>query len=132
MLATNLSGALHCVRAVLPHMRTGGAIVNIGAVVGFRGFPGDSPYGASKAGLAGLTQVLAMELAKRQIRVNLVIPGLVETEMTAGCPSAPRERLISRIPLRRVGTERRSADVIWWVAGSTYMTGAIIPTDGGS
>src|SRR5688572_15749085 len=131
VLAVNLTGALHCVRAVLPHMQTGGAIVNIGAVVGFRGFPGDTPYGASKAGLAGLTQVLAIELAKRQIRVNLVIPGWIETEMTAGVSGAARERLIARIPMRRAGTEGEIGDVIWWVAGSTYMTGAIIPTDGG-
>ena len=131
MLAVNLSGALHCVRAVLPHMSAGGSIINIGAVVGFRGFPGDSPYGASKAGLAGLTQVLAIELAKRQIRVNLVIPGWIETEMTAGLSGTARERLIARIPMRRAGTENEIGDVIWWVAGSTYMTGATIPTDGG-
>jgi 3-oxoacyl-[acyl-carrier protein] reductase len=131
VLAVNLSGALHCVRAVLPYMNAGGAIVNIGAVVGFRGFPGDSPYGASKAGLAGLTQVLAIELAKRQIRVNLVVPGWVETEMTAGVSASAREKLIARIPLRRAGTEAEIGDVIWWVAGSTYMTGAVIPTDGG-
>jgi NAD(P)-dependent dehydrogenase (short-subunit alcohol dehydrogenase family) len=131
VLAVNLSGALHCARAVLPHMDVGGAIVNVGAVVGFRGFPGDSPYGASKAGLAGLTQVLAIELAKRQIRVNLVVPGWVETEMTAALTPTARERLIARIPMRRAGTEREIGDVIWWVAGSTYMTGAVIPTDGG-
>jgi NAD(P)-dependent dehydrogenase (short-subunit alcohol dehydrogenase family) len=131
VLAVNLSGALHCVRAVLPHMGAGGSIINVGAVVGFRGFPGDSPYGASKAGLAGLTQVLAIELAKRQIRVNLVIPGWIETEMTAGLSATAREKLIARIPMRRAGTEREIGDVIWWVAGSTYMTGAIIPTDGG-
>lgn len=131
VLATNLSGPLHCIRAVLPHMGEGGSIVNVGAVVGFRGFPGDAPYGASKAGLAGLTQVLAVELAARQIRVNLVVPGLVITEMTSALDDKARERLIARIPLRRTGTEEEIAEVIWWVAGSTYMTGAVIPTDGG-
>jgi NAD(P)-dependent dehydrogenase (short-subunit alcohol dehydrogenase family) len=131
VLAVNLSGALHCARAVLPHMQSGGAIVNVGAVVGFRGFPGDSPYGASKAGLAGLTQVLAIELARRGIRVNLVVPGWIETQMTAGLSPTAREKLISRIPMRRAGTEREIGEVIWWVAGSTYMTGAVIPTDGG-
>ena len=83
VLATNLGGPLHCVRAVLPHMGEGGSIVNVGAVVGFRGFPGDVAYGASKAGLAGMTRVLAVELAPRMIRVNLVVPGLAITEMTA-------------------------------------------------
>lgn len=131
VLATNLSGPLHTVRAALPHMGGGGAIVNIGAVVGFRGFPGDSPYGASKAGLAGLTQVLAVELAPRGIRVNLVIPGFVLTTMTAGVNEVAQQKLAARIPLGRFGTEQEIADVVFWVAGSTYMTGAVIPTDGG-
>ena len=131
VIAANLSGPLHCVRAVLPHMAGGGAIVNIGAVVGFRGFPGDSPYGASKAGLAGLTKVLAIELARRQIRVNLVVPGLVITEMTSELTQSARDALIKKIPLARIGTDAEIAEVIYWVAGSTYMTGAVIPTDGG-
>ena len=84
VLQTNLTGPLNCVRAALPHMEQGGSIVNIGAVVGFRGFPGDSPYGASKAGLAGLTRVLAVELARQVDRANLVVPGLVKTDLTEG------------------------------------------------
>ncbi len=131
VLNTNLSGPMHCIQASLAHMSEGASIVNIGAVVGFRGFAGDSAYGASKAGLAGLTQVLAVELATRKIRVNLVIPGLVMTEMTSQVDEKAIEHLVARIPLGRVGTEQEIADVIWWVAGSTYMTGAVIPTDGG-
>jgi NAD(P)-dependent dehydrogenase (short-subunit alcohol dehydrogenase family) len=131
VLATNLSGPLHCVRAALPHMSEGGSIVNVGAVVGFRGFSGDSAYGSSKAGLAGLTRVLAIELAPRLIRVNLVVPGFVITEMTEQIDERARELLMERIPLRRAGTEDEMAQVIWWVAGSTYMTGSVIPTDGG-
>ena len=131
VLETNLSGPFRMIRAVVPHMKTGGSIVNVGAVVGFRGFVGDSPYGASKAGLAGLTKVMAIELARRQIRVNLVVPGLVPTEMTAGISDKARETLIAKIPLGREGTDQEIADVIWWVAGSTYMTGSIIATDGG-
>jgi 3-oxoacyl-[acyl-carrier protein] reductase len=131
VLKTNLSGPLYCVRAALPHMPKGGSIVNIGAVVGFRGFPGDSPYGASKAGLAGLTKVLAVELARRDIRVNLVVPGLVKTEMTEGVSGRAMEQIMKRIPLRRLGNDDEVAEVIGWVAGSTYMTGAVIPTDGG-
>jgi NAD(P)-dependent dehydrogenase (short-subunit alcohol dehydrogenase family) len=131
VLKTNLSGPLYCVRAALPHMPKGGAIVNIGAVVGFRGFPGDSPYGASKAGLAGLTKVLAVELARADIRVNLVVPGLVKTEMTDGLSGRALEQIMKRIPLRRLGHDDEVAHVIGWVASSTYMTGAVIPTDGG-
>ena len=131
VLDTNLSGPMHCIRACLAHMGEGASIVNIGAVVGIRGFPGDSAYGASKAGLAGLTQVLAVELAPRNIRVNLVIPGLVITDMTSQVDDKALEQLVQRITLGRAGTEEEIANVIWWVAGSTYMTGAIIPTDGG-
>jgi NAD(P)-dependent dehydrogenase (short-subunit alcohol dehydrogenase family) len=131
VLATNLSGPLHCVRAVLKHMPGGGSIVNVGAVVGLRGFNGDSAYGASKAGLVGLTQVLAVELARRSVRVNLVVPGFVDTAMTSEVDDRARERLLRRVPMRRTGTEDEIAEVIWWVAGSTYMTGSIVATDGG-
>jgi 3-oxoacyl-[acyl-carrier protein] reductase len=131
VLATNLSGPMHCIKAALNLMGDGGAIVNIGAVVGFRGFPGDSPYGASKAGLAGLTQVLAVELAPRNIRVNLVVPGLVMSEMTSAVDEKAMSKLLERIPLGRIGRAEEIAAVICWVANSTYMTGAVIPTDGG-
>lgn len=130
-IATNMSGPLNVVRASLPHMDKGGSIVNVGAVVGFRGFPGDSCYGASKAGLAGLTNVLAVELARRAIRVNLVVPGFVMTEMTSGVSEKAREKIIAKVPLGRMGEAEEIADVCFWVAGSTYMTGSTIFTDGG-
>lgn len=131
MLATNLSGPLNVVRAALPFMGAGGSIVNVGAVVGFRGFPGDSGYGASKAGLAGLTNVLAVELARKGIRVNLVIPGFVMTEMTSGVSAKARDAIVSKVPLGRMGEAGEIAEVCYWVAGSTYMTGSTVFTDGG-
>jgi len=131
VIDTNLSGPLNCVRAALPYLGAGGSIVNIGAVVGLRGFAGDAAYGASKAGLAGLTQVLAVELARSGIRVNLVIPGMVSTEMTAGISARAKARLIESIPLGREGTADELANVVWWVAGSPYMTGSTISNDGG-
>lgn len=131
VIDTNLSGPLNCVRAALPYMSEGGAIVNIGAVVGLRGFTGDAAYGASKAGLSGLTQVLAVELARSGIRVNLVIPGMVSTEMTAGISARAKARLVESIPLGREGTADELANVVWWVAGSPYMTGSTISNDGG-
>ncbi len=131
VLDTNLSGPLNFVRAALPYLGEGGAIVNIGAIVGLRGFSGDAAYGASKAGLAGLTQVLAVELARRGIRVNLVIPGMTSTEMTAGISARAKAKLVAAIPLGREGTAEELADVVWWVAGSPYMTGSIISNDGG-
>jgi 3-oxoacyl-[acyl-carrier protein] reductase len=131
VLATNLSGPLHVIRAALGHMGQGGAIVNIGAVVGFRGFAGDACYGAAKSGLAGLTKVLAVELAPKGIRVNQVIPGFVGTEMTAGLSDRARDAIVAKVPLGRMGLPEEIADVCWWVAGSSYMTGSDIMTDGG-
>jgi 3-oxoacyl-[acyl-carrier protein] reductase len=131
VLATNLTGTFDVCRLVVPRLGYGSTIINVGAVVGFRGFPGDVAYGAAKAGLSGLTQVLAVELAPRGIRVNLVVPGFVDTDMTAGLSGRARDKLVSSIPLRRNGNPKEIADVIVNVANSTYMTGTTIPTDGG-
>ncbi len=131
VLGTNLSGPFNFVRAALPYMREGSSIVNVGAVVGLRGFSGDVAYGASKAGLVGLTQVLAVELARRGIRVNLVIPGMTSTEMTSSISDRAKAKLVDAIPLGREGTPEELADVVWWVAGSPYMTGSIVSNDGG-
>lgn len=130
-LAVNLGGPLNVIRSALPYLEPGASIVNIGAVVGFRGFPGDSCYGASKAGLAGLTQVLSAELAPRGIRVNLVVPGFVTSEMTSTVSERARREIIAKIPMGRIGMAEEIADVVWWVAGSSYMSGSVIATDGG-
>ncbi|MFK8048409.1 MAG: SDR family oxidoreductase [Halioglobus sp.] len=131
VLDTNLTGAMNITAAASEHMGEGGSIVNTGAVVGFRGFPGDSAYGASKAGLAGMTRALAIELASKGIRVNLVIPGLVLTEMTEGLSEKALESMRKTIPLGRYGEPDEIAEVIEWVSRSRYMTGAFIPADGG-
>ncbi len=131
VLATNLSGPFNTIRSALPLMEEEGSIVNVGAVVGFRGFSGDVAYGTSKAGLAGMTQVLAVELARRGIRINLVVPGFVDTDMTAALSARARTRLLQRIPLGRPGTLDEIAEVICWVAEARYMTGSIVATDGG-
>lgn len=131
VLATNLTGAFTTARAVLPLLADGAAIVNIGAVVGLRGYPGDVAYGSAKAGLSGLTQTLAMELAPRGIRVNLVVPGFVDTEMTAGLTDASRATIVDGIPMGRPGRADEIADVVWAVAGASYMTGSTVAVDGG-
>jgi 3-oxoacyl-[acyl-carrier protein] reductase len=131
VLATNLGGAMNTIRAAEPHLQPGAAIVNIGAVVGFRGFPGDSAYAASKQGLAGLTRALAIELAARGITVNLVIPGLVLTEMTGALSDKALAAMTGTIPLGRFGEASEIAEVVLWVARSRYMTGAFVPVDGG-
>lgn len=131
VLGTNLTGAINIIAVASEHMGEGGSIVNTGAVVGFRGFPGDSAYAASKAGLAGMTRALAIELASRGIRVNLVIPGLVLTEMTEGLSDKAMESMRKKIPLGRYGESDEIAEVIEWVSHSRYMTGSFIPVDGG-
>lgn len=131
VVATNLTGAFEVCKAAVPLLAPGSAVVNVGAVVGWRGFPGDAAYGSAKAGLSGLTQVLAVELAPRGIRVNLVVPGFVDTEMTAGLSDRARDRVIEAIPAGRVGTAAEIADVVVAVAGATYMSGATVPVDGG-
>lgn len=131
VLDVNLTGALNVISACSDQLEDGAAIVNIGAVVGFRGFPGDSAYAAAKSGLAGLTRALAIELAPRQIRVNLVIPGLVLTEMTEEISAKALEAMRKTIPLGRYGEPDEIAEVVEWVARSRYMTGAFVPADGG-
>jgi 3-oxoacyl-[acyl-carrier protein] reductase len=131
VLDTNLSGAMNTIRAAEPHLQSGAAIVNIGAVVGFRGFPGDSAYAASKLGLAGLTRALAIEFAARGVTVNLVIPGLVLTEMTGALSEKALSRMTRTIPLGRFGEAAEIAEAVLWVANSRYMTGAFVPVDGG-
>lgn len=127
----DLDGPLNAVRALLPEFGEAGAIVNIGAVVGFRGFAGNAAYGSSKMELEGLTKVLAVELARRAIRANLVIPGFVSTEMAAEISADARERLDRKIPLGRKSAPEEIGGVVWWVAQSTYMTGSTVATDGG-
>ena len=131
VLATNLTGAFEMCRATVPILESGSAVVNVGAVVGLRGFPGDVAYGSAKAGLSGMTQVLAAELAPRNIRVNLVVPGFVDTDMTSGLSEKARARIVSSIPAGRTGTAKEIAQVIVDVAGATYMYGATVPVDGG-
>lgn len=131
VLDTNLTGALNVISSARPHLNEGGAIINVGAVVGFRGFPGDAAYAASKAGLSGLTRALAVELAGKGITVNLVIPGLVLTEMTGGLTESALESMRKTIPMARYGDAAEIAEVIEWVARSRYMTGAFVPVDGG-
>lgn len=131
VLDTNLSGALNMIKAADPHLEEGAAIINIGAVVGLRGFPGDAAYAASKAGLAGLTRSLAIEYASRGICVNLVIPGLVLTEMTNALSEKALESMRRIIPLSRYGEAEEIAEMILAVSRSRYTTGAFIPVDGG-
>jgi len=131
VLDVNLSGAFNVAQAAAPQLREGDSLINIGAVVGLRGFPGDVAYASSKAGLIGMTRALGIELAATGVTVNLVIPGLVLTEMTGGLSEAALEAMRRQIPMGRFAEPDEIAEVVYWVSGSRYMTGAVIPVEGG-
>jgi len=134
-LNTNLKGAALCARAVVRSMMKArdGVIINISSVVGQMGNAGQAAYSASKAGLFGLTKTLAKELASRNIRVNAVAPGFIDTEMTTDLPAAAKEEMLKAIPMGRMGSGKEIADAVAWLAspGSTYVTGQILAVNGG-
>jgi len=135
VLAVNLKGAFLMSKAVMRGMikRRQGSIVNISSVVGRRGNAGQANYSAAKAGLLGLTKTLAREVASRNVRVNAVAPGYIETEMTAALEEPARNALISQIPLGRIGTPQGVADAVAFLAGdsASFITGAVLAVDGG-
>lgn len=134
-LAVNLNGAFFCARAVSKPMIKArrGAIINISSVVGEMGNVGQAPYVTSKAGLIGFTKALACELAMRNITVNAVAPGFIETEMTESLEEKVREEHLSHIPLHRFGTAAEVASAVSFLAspGATYITGQTIRVNGG-
>jgi 3-oxoacyl-[acyl-carrier protein] reductase len=131
----NLTGAFICSKHVVKHMvkKRSGKIVSISSIVGVRGNAGQCNYSASKAGIIGLTKSLAREVASRNINVNAVAPGYIETEMTAKLDEKIKERLISAIPTGKLGSTDDVAKVILFLASSDsdYITGAVINLDGG-
>ena len=134
-LNTNLKGAALCARAVTrPMMKSReGSIINISSVVGQMGNAGQAAYSASKAGLFGLTKALAKELASRNIRVNAVAPGFIDTEMTTDLPATAKEEMLKAIPMGRMGSGREIAEAVLWLASpaSAYVTGQILAVNGG-
>ncbi len=135
VLAVNLSGAFHMTKAVLEHMieRGSGRIVNISSVIGETGNVGQANYAASKAGLFGLTKSLALEMAQRGITVNVVAPGFIETEMVAAVPKEALDKVIARVPQRRLGRPEEVARVVRFLLEdeSSYITGAVYAVNGG-
>ncbi|ELT94618.1 hypothetical protein CAPTEDRAFT_160055 [Capitella teleta] len=131
LIKTNLIGSINTCRAVLkPMMRQkSGCIINIGSVIGTHGRAGQSVYSASKAGLVGLTKSLAQEAGSRGVRVNLIAPGLINTEMTERLTDV--QALMSRVALRRLGQPDDVADAAEFLVKATYVTGQVITVDGG-
>jgi 3-oxoacyl-[acyl-carrier protein] reductase len=134
-LNTNLKGAALCARAVTrPMMKAReGVIINISSVVGQMGNAGQAAYSASKAGLFGLTKSLAKELASRNIRVNAVAPGFIDTEMTTNLPATAKEEMLKAIPMARMGSGKEVADAVIFLSSpaSSYVTGQVIAVNGG-
>ncbi|HEX7561075.1 MAG TPA: 3-oxoacyl-[acyl-carrier-protein] reductase [Candidatus Humimicrobiaceae bacterium] len=131
----NLTGAFICSKYAVRHMvkNRSGKIINISSIVGIRGNAGQCNYSASKAGLIGLTKSLAKEVAGRNICVNAVAPGYIETEMTAKLDAKIKEKLINTIPTGKLGTSVDVAKAVLFLASSDsdYMTGAVLNIDGG-
>ena len=135
-LNTNLKGAFALTRAVSRPMmkQKGGAIVNVSSIVGEMGNGGQSAYAASKAGLIGLTKSVAKELASRNIRVNAVTPGFITTDMTASLTPEQKEKMLTAIPLSRIGNAEEVAGAVAFLASddAAFITGQILAVDGGS
>jgi 3-oxoacyl-[acyl-carrier protein] reductase len=135
VLNTNLRGAFMASQAVMrPMMKARkGSIINISSIVGIIGNPGQAAYCAAKAGLIGLTKSLAKELASRNIRVNAVAPGFIDTDMTHALNDEQKTEMLKHIPLGRTGTGEEIAHAVVYLASpnSNYVTGQTIVVDGG-
>ncbi len=135
VLETNLYGAYNWCRLAAKRMirQKEGRIINIASIVGVTGNAGQSNYAASKAGLIGFSKSLAQELASRNVTVNVIAPGFIETEMTAALGDEARQVFLGRVPLGRLGSPRDVANLALFLASpmSDYITGQVICVDGG-
>src|SRR5512132_724055 len=135
VLATNLTAAFTLTQAALKPMirQRGGRIICVSSVVGQSGNAGQANYAASKAGLIGFAKSVALEVASRGITVNVVAPGLIETDMTRALTDSAREEWASKIPLRRLGTPGDIASAVCFLASdeASYITGHVLAVNGG-
>ncbi len=135
VITTNLKSVFNYSKSVIRSMmrQRSGSIVNISSVIGLMGNPGQTNYAASKAGIIGFTKSLAKEIGSRNIRVNVVAPGYITTELTQDLPEQQKEAMEKATPLGRAGTSEDVADMVIFLASeaSSYITGMVLQVDGG-
>ena len=135
VLDTNLKGVFYCTKAVSKLMmkKRSGRIINMASVVGLVGNAGQTNYAAAKAGVIGFSKSAAKELASRGITVNVVAPGFIGTDMTAGLPESVKEKMLTDIPLGRMGEAEDVANAVLFLASdqASYITGQVVNVDGG-
>ena len=133
VIDTNLTGVFNCCQAAMSHLSEGASIINVASLSAVTGFFGQANYASAKAGVITLTKVLCKEMARQNIRVNAVAPGVVETEMGKSIPEENRQAMIKMVPLGRFAEPREIGDVVLFLASdlASYVTGQTIHINGG-
>lgn len=134
VISVNLKSVFNMSKAIVrPMLKTGGAIVNVASVIGLMGNAGQCNYAASKAGIIGFTHSMAKEVAKKNVRVNAVAPGFIDTAMTDVLPEKVREGILASVPMGRLGSPEEVASTVAFLVSdeASYITGQVLAIDGG-